>query len=275
MGNLFDGGGGGGDWPAPLGNKMFVEVGSLEELATQIQDDLDAFHREIGPWSETGRSANPMNAQFFSGPTFQEAAEVYGRNFEVYQQVRALVVLLELGLGALASGARNLADVYPGVDGFNNVELGVVEGMFPEIGLRSLADIGDGEPPGEGWTVSDDRTGWDTDGDGQANIVFGPSGAPPPTRGDDSVHDRPDPVAADTHEGYEDPIDTLSGDPENGGLDSATFDDLSRVMAHGNADIPVAWWAQDGRDAVSEWTEETVVDPIRERLRPFPLGSTD
>ena len=153
-----------------VGEKVSVDVGSLEKLAKQIKDDMDTFHRWVEVWQQTGAETNPSNAQFTSlvatsdqrdpnaelpaGALFREAAYVEAyNNGVVYGQMRGLVMLMQMGVGALYGGANFLASMYPGVDGYNNVRLGSVEDMFPAMPMKDPADIGKGSSPGQGWRM--------------------------------------------------------------------------------------------------------------------------
>jgi hypothetical protein len=234
MGPIPEAGDGG---PRAIGNKINVEVGSLETLATQIGDDVEAFHGQVEVWQQASRVDHPTNAQFSGGTkglgsTFMEAGYLDGRNDGSYAVMRGMVQLIQLGMGALHSGANNLSEVYPGVDGFNNVQLGAVQNMFPEVPLQNPGDIGKGDAaPGAGWVKASDGKGWDTNGDGTADILFGPSGGPPPNLGGQSHNDPPKPVNADTRDDYDPATNTTTDRPDQNGLDSATYWDYQEEVA--------------------------------------------
>jgi hypothetical protein len=251
-----------------VGEKVSVDVASLEKLAQQIKDDMDTFHRWVEVWQLRGAETNPSNAQFTemvetsgdseempAGARFKEATFVQMYNNAVlYNQMRGLVLLMQMGVGSLASGATFLSEMYPGVDGYNNVQLSVVQDAFPPMPMKSPGDIGKGGLPGQGWTVAKDGKGWDTDGDieGDTEVPFAASGGPPVgiDKGDSKMKP-PKAVDGSTHDGYVEAIDTR---PLPGGdLDGATRRDYENNKEEGESNFWLARGAEDAWD----WTVET------------------
>jgi hypothetical protein len=245
-----------------VGEKVSVDVGSLEKLAQQIKDDMDAFHEWVEVWQQTGAETNPSNAQFTSlvttsdqrdpnasneqmpaGAMFREAVYVEAyNNGALYGQMRGLIMLMQMGVGALYGGANFLATMYRGVDGYNNVRLGMVEDMFPALPMKDPGDIGTGAPPGQGWTVAKDGKGWDKDNDGDTDVPFAASGGPPAgiEKGDSKMK-RPEAVEGSTHEGYVKAIDTRPGQD----LDGATQADYENNKEETESNMPIARWGED------------------------------
>jgi hypothetical protein len=260
-----------------VGEKVSVDVGSLEKLAKQIKDDWDSFHEWAEGWQQTRPETNPANAQFtrlagantdpegaIASAVFKEAAYLEAQNNGVlYNHMRGLILLMEMGLKALHDGSNFLASMYPGVDGYNNVQLGTVQDAFPSIPIPDPSKIDASNPPGAGWKPAADGKGWDTNGDNKTDVPYLPSGAAPANldKGK-SVNDKPGAVAADTHSGYQKAIDTRPG----GDLDGATQRDLRNNEEEGESNMPIVRGLEDAWD----WTYETA-----EAVENFTDGEDD
>ncbi|MBT8227408.1 MAG: hypothetical protein HKP61_02465 [Dactylosporangium sp.] len=203
-----------GDEPRPIGDKVDVRIDSLTTLGQELKDDAEAFIAQMDSWDQKGREEHPTNAQIGHNAAFLEGLTVQAGNLDAYTQARTTLGFAKLGLEALRTGAESLAELYPGVDGFSNVQLAAVRDMFPEVSTAGEADD-TALPPLEDWVLIGNQ-GWDTNHDGTVDIAMPAGGEQSPTPTDSSANDAPAPAEASDHEGYEAPVVTNPGiDPAN------------------------------------------------------------